>query len=417
MANTINNTLSVQDPEIYAIIEKEYKRQNDKIMMIASENYISCAQLEAQGSVLTNKYAEGYSGKRYYGGCEFIDEAESLAIKRACELFGADHANVQPHCGSSANMAAYYAVMKPGDTFMAMSLDQGGHLTHGHKVNFSGSLYNAVPYGVDRETEIIDMDEVERIAKECKPKLILTGATVYPRLWDWERFRRIADDTGALLMCDMAHIAGLIAAGVHPSPIPWCDIVTATTHKTLRGPRGGIILCRDYLAKDIDRAVFPGLQGGPLEHVIAAKAVCFREAMEDGYKEYQKQVILNAKALAAALEEGGVRLVSGGTDHHLMLCDVTPLGITGKQAQEILNDINIVVNKNQIPFDKEKPFISSGVRIGTPCVTTRGMKEKEMKVLGEVISSALKQYTVGDLMNICRSKVDALAKEFPVYTK
>ncbi len=417
MANTINNTLSVQDPEIYAIIEKEYKRQNDKIMMIASENYISCAQLEAQGSVLTNKYAEGYSGKRYYGGCEFIDEAESLAIKRACELFGADHANVQPHCGSSANMAAYYAVMKPGDTFMAMSLDQGGHLTHGHKVNFSGSLYNAVPYGVDRETEIIDMDEVERIAKECKPKLILTGATVYPRLWDWERFRRIADDTGALLMCDMAHIAGLIAAGVHPSPIPWCDIVTATTHKTLRGPRGGIILCRDYLAKDIDRAVFPGLQGGPLEHVIAAKAVCFREAMEDGYKEYQKQVILNAKALAAALEEGGVRLVSGGTDNHLMLCDVTPLGITGKQAQEILNDINIVVNKNQIPFDKEKPFISSGVRIGTPCVTTRGMKEKEMKVLGEVISSALKQYTVGDLMNICRSKVDALAKEFPVYTK
>ncbi len=417
MANDINTPLSQVDPEIFSILQKEFKRQNEKIMMIASENYISRAQLEAQGSVLTNKYAEGYSGKRYYGGCEFIDEAESLAVKRACELYGADHANVQPHCGSAANMAAYYAVMKPGDTFMAMSLDQGGHLTHGHKVNFSGSLYNAVHYGVDRETEVIDMDEVERLAEESRPRLILTGATVYPRLWDWERFRAIADKVGAILMCDMAHIAGLIAAGVHPSPIPYCDIVTATTHKTLRGPRGGIILCREYLAKDIDRAVFPGLQGGPLEHVIAAKAVCFREAMEDKYKEYQKQVVKNAKALAAALEKGGVRLVSGGTDNHLMLCDVTPLGITGKQAQEILNDINIVVNKNQIPFDKEKPFISSGVRIGTPCVTTRGMKEKEMEILGEVISSALKQYTVVDLMNICRSKVDALAGEFPVYTE
>ncbi|MBR4749549.1 MAG: serine hydroxymethyltransferase [Abditibacteriota bacterium] len=417
MSKDINAPLSAVDPEIYAIIQKEYKRQNDKIMMIASENYASCAQLEAQGSVLTNKYAEGYSGKRYYGGCEFIDEAETLAIQRACELFGADHANVQPHCGSAANMAAYYAVMKPGDTFMAMSLDQGGHLTHGHKVNFSGTLYNAVPYGVDRETEVINMDEVERISMECKPRLILTGATVYPRLWDWERFRAIADKVGALLMCDMAHIAGLIAAGVHPSPIPYCDIVTATTHKTLRGPRGGMILCKEYLAKDIDRAVFPGLQGGPLEHVIAAKAVCFREAMSAEYKEYQKQVIANARALAASLEEGGVRLVSGGTDNHLMLCDVTPLGITGKQAQEILNDINIVVNKNQIPFDKEKPFVSSGVRIGTPCVTTRGMKEKEMKVLGEVISCALKQYTVGDLMNMCREKVDALASDFPVYTK
>ncbi|MBP5273743.1 MAG: serine hydroxymethyltransferase [Abditibacteriota bacterium] len=417
MANDINTPLSQVDPEIFSILQREFKRQNEKIMMSASENYISRAQLEAQGSVLTNKYAEGYSGKRYYGGCEFIDEAESLAVKRACELYGADHANVQPHCGSAANMAAYYAVMKPGDTFMAMSLDQGGHLTHGHKVNFSGSLYNAVHYGVDRETEVIDMDEVERLAEESRPRLILTGATVYPRLWDWERFRAIADKVGAILMCDMAHIAGLIAAGVHPSPIPYCDIVTATTHKTLRGPRGGIILCREYLAKDIDRAVFPGLQGGPLEHIIAAKAVCFREAMEDKYKEYQKQVVKNAKALAAALEKGGVRLVSGGTDNHLMLCDVTPLGITGKQAQEILNDINIVVNKNQIPFDKEKPFISSGVRIGTPCVTTRGMKEKEMKVLGEVISSALKQYTVVDLMNICRSKVDALAGEFPVYTE
>lgn len=415
MSFDINAKLAQVDPEVASIIEKEFNRQNEKIMMIASENYSSAASMEAQGSVLTNKYAEGYPKKRYYGGCEFVDEVETLAIERAKELFGADHANVQPHCGSSANMAAYFAIMNPGDTFMAMSLDHGGHLTHGHKVNFSGTLYNPVHYGVDKDTELIDMDVVEKMAEECRPKLILTGATVYPRLWDWERFKYIADKVGAVLVCDMAHIAGLIAAGVHPSPIPYCDIVTTTTHKTLRGPRGGMILCKEQFASAIDKAVFPGLQGGPLEHVIAAKAVCFKEAMDDSFKVYQDQIKKNAKALAAELEAEGIRLISGGTDNHLMLCDVSTLGITGKAAQEILNSVDIVVNKNQIPFDKEKPFITSGIRIGTPCVTTRGMKEAEMKVLAEVIASSLKAYDSFDLINMAKSKVDKLAKSFPVY--
>lgn len=415
MSFDINAKLAQVDPEIASIIEKEFNRQNEKIMMIASENYSSAASMEAQGSVLTNKYAEGYPKKRYYGGCEFVDEVETLAIERAKELFGADHANVQPHCGSSANMAAYFAIMNPGDTFMAMSLDHGGHLTHGHKVNFSGTLYNPVHYGVDKDTELIDMDVVEKTAEECRPKLILTGATVYPRLWDWERFKYIADKVGAVLVCDMAHIAGLIAAGVHPSPIPYCDIVTTTTHKTLRGPRGGMILCKEQFASAIDKAVFPGLQGGPLEHVIAAKAVCFKEAMDDSFKVYQDQIKKNAKALAAELEAEGIRLISGGTDNHLMLCDVSTLGITGKAAQEILNSVDIVVNKNQIPFDKEKPFITSGIRIGTPCVTTRGMKEAEMKILAEVIASSLKAYDSFDLINMAKSKVDKLAKSFPVY--
>jgi len=415
MSNFINRPLKEVDPEIFAIINKEYDRQNDKIMMIASENYSSRATMEAQGSCLTNKYAEGYPGKRYYGGCEFIDEVEVIAIDRAKELFGAEHANVQPHSGSSANMAAYFATIKPGDTFMAMSLDHGGHLTHGHKVNFSGTLYNPVPYGVEQDTEIIDMDKVEKLAIECQPKLILTGATVYPRLWDFERFRYIADKVGAILMCDMAHIAGLIAAGVHPSPVPYCDIVTTTTHKTLRGPRSGMILCKEYLAKDIDKAVFPGLQGGPLEHVIAAKAICFKEAMTSDFKEYQTQIKKNAVALAEKLSKNGVRLVSGGTENHLMLCDVTPFGITGKDAQFALNDVGIVVNKNQIPFDKEKPFITSGVRIGTPCVTTRDMKEAEMEILGDVIASALKNHGNADMIAKNSAIVSDLAKKFPVY--
>lgn len=415
MSNFINRPLKEVDPEVFAIINKEYDRQNDKIMMIASENYSSRATMEAQGSCLTNKYAEGYPGKRYYGGCEFVDEVEVIAIDRAKELFGAEHANVQPHSGSSANMAAYFATIKPGDTFMAMSLDHGGHLTHGHKVNFSGTLYNPVPYGVEQDTEIIDMDKVEKLAIECQPKLILTGATVYPRLWDFERFRYIADKVGAILMCDMAHIAGLIAAGVHPSPVPYCDIVTTTTHKTLRGPRSGMILCKEYLAKDIDKAVFPGLQGGPLEHVIAAKAICFKEAMTSDFKEYQTQIKKNAVALAEKLSKNGVRLVSGGTENHLMLCDVTPFGITGKDAQFALNDVGIVVNKNQIPFDKEKPFITSGVRIGTPCVTTRDMKEAEMEILGDVIASALKNHGNADMIAKNSAIVSDLAKKFPVY--
>lgn len=415
MSFGINSNLSAVDPEVYEIIEKEFARQNEKIMMIASENYSSKATMEAQGSVLTNKYAEGYPAKRYYGGCEYVDEIETIGIERAKELFGADHANLQPHSGSSANMAAYFAVMNPGDTFMAMSLDHGGHLTHGHKVNFSGSLYNPVHYGVDPETEVINMDTVEKMAMECKPKLILTGATVYPRMWDFERFRYIADKVGAVLMCDMAHIAGLIAAGVHPSPVPYCDIVTTTTHKTLRGPRGGMILSNEKYAKEIDKAVFPGLQGGPLEHVIAAKAVCLKEAMTEEFRTYQAQVVANAKALAAELEAEGLRLISGGTENHLMLCDVSPFGITGKDAQEMLNSVDIVVNKNQIPFDKEKPFVTSGIRIGTPCVTTRGMKEPEMKILGEVIACTLKQYDVQDLVNMAKKKVDELAKKYPVY--
>ena len=413
--NDINKSLRETDPEVYSILEKELNRQNEKIMMIASENYTSKAIMEAQGSVMTNKYAEGYSGKRYYGGCEYIDEVETLAINRAKELFGAEHANVQPHSGSSANMAAYFAVMNPGDTFMAMSLDQGGHLTHGHTVNFSGILYNAVPYGVDPETEMIDLDKVEEIAMECKPKLILTGATCYPRLWDFERFRAIADKVGAILMCDMAHIAGLIAAGVHPSPVPYCDIVTATTHKTMRGPRSGMILCKEELAKAIDKAVFPGLQGGPLEHVVAAKAICFKEAMTEEYKNYQKQVVKNAKALAKKLEEGGVRLVSGGTDNHLMLCDVTPYGITGKDAQFALDDVNVVVNKNTIPYDKQKPFITSGVRIGTPCCTTRGMKEAEMDIIGDVIADTFRNHESVEVKAKNKEIIASLAKKFPVY--
>ena len=373
------------DPEIAAAIDRESARQNDGIELIASENFASCAVRAAQGSVLTNKYAEGYSGKRYYPGCEFVDQVETLAIERAKELFGAEAANVQPHSGSGANQAVYTALCQPGDTVLAMSLDHGGHLTHGHPLNFSGKLYNMIPYGVSRETEMIDYDEVERLAVENKPRMILAGASAYPRVIDFARLRAIADKVGAILFVDMAHIAGLVAAGVHPNPVPYCDIVTTTTHKTLRGPRGGLILCKEEYIKAINSAVFPGLQGGPLEHVIAAKAVCFLEALSPEFKAYQQQVKLNAARLADELAARGFRIVSGGTDNHLMLIDLRPKQATGKAVANALDIARITVNKNMIPFDPEKPFVTSGIRIGTPAITTRGLKEAEMVNVADFI--------------------------------
>ena len=377
--------LRATDPELAAAIDRESARQNDGIELIASENFASCAVRAAQGSVLTNKYAEGYSGKRYYNGCEFIDQVETLAIERAKELFGAEAANVQPHSGSGANQAVYTALCQPGDTVLAMSLDHGGHLTHGHPLNFSGKLYNMIPYGVSRETEMIDYDEVERLAVENKPRMILAGASAYPRVIDFPRLREIADKVGAILFVDMAHIAGLVAAGVHPNPGPYCDIVTTTTHKTLRGPRGGLILCKEEYIKAINSAVFPGLQGGPLEHVIAAKAVCFLEALTPEFKAYQQQVKLNAAKLADELAKRGFRIVSGGTDNHLMLIDLRPKQATGKAVANALDIARITVNKNMIPFDPEKPFVTSGIRIGTPAITTRGLKEAEMVKVADFI--------------------------------
>ena len=377
------------DPELAEMIDDEASRQRDGIELIASENFASCAVRAAQGSVLTNKYAEGYSGKRYYNGCEFIDKVETLAIERAKKLFGAEAANVQPHSGSGANQAVYTALCQPGDTVLAMSLDHGGHLTHGHPLNFSGKLYNMVPYGVNAETEQIDYDEVEKLALECKPKMILAGASAYPRIIDFPRLREIADKVGALLFVDMAHIAGLVAAGEHPSPVPYADIVTTTTHKTLRGPRGGLILCKEQYIKAINSAVFPGLQGGPLEHVIAAKAVCFGEALKDEFKAYQRQVRLNAKKLADELAARGFRIVSGGTDNHLALIDLRPKGATGKAVANALDLARITANKNMIPFDPEKPFVTSGIRIGTPAITTRGMKEADMVKVAEFIDRAV----------------------------
>ena len=419
LMSDINAPIEQVDPEIADAIRREIDRQNNKILMIASENYASKAVLEAQGSVLTNKYAEGYPHKRYYGGCENVDRVEEIAIARAMELFGAEHANVQPHSGSQANQAAYFAFLKPGDNFLAMSLAHGGHLTHGHPVNFSGQLYNPCYYGVDPETEMLNYDGIEKIAVECKPKLIVMGATAYPRIIDFERFRRIADKVGAILMADIAHIAGLVAAGEHPSPVPHCDVVTFTTHKTLRGPRAGMILCKEQHATAIDRAVFPGLQGGPLEHVIAAKAVCLKEAAQPSFKDYQKQIRINALALAAGLTAAGLRLVSGGTDTHLMLVDLTPMGITGKDAQIALDEVGLVINKNAIPFDKEKPFITSGIRVGTPCVTTRGMKEPEMAKIADLMIRCLKHLSDSPEDVAAREAVAretrALAGEFPVY--
>jgi glycine hydroxymethyltransferase len=407
--------LAEVDPEIFDLVEREEQRENSKLEMIASENFASCAVMEAMGSVLTNKYAEGYPGKRYYGGCEFVDMVETLAIERAKELFGAEHANVQPHAGAQANMAVYFAVLSPGDTCMAMNLSHGGHLTHGSPVNFSGKLYNIVPYGVSPTDERIDYDELYRLAKEHKPKLIVGGATVYPRVIDFAKMREIADAVGAYLMVDMAHIAGLVAAGEHPSPVPYAHFVTSTTHKTLRGPRGGMVLSTADLASKLDKAVFPGMQGGPLMHIIAAKAVCFKEALTPEFKEYQRQIRLNAKALANALTGHGLRLVSGGTDNHLMLVDVTPLGLTGKHAQNALDLAGITVNKNTIPFDKEKPFVTSGVRIGTPALTTRGMREDEMKLIGALIHRVMVDPDSESVRAEVLSAVKDLCDQYPLY--
>lgn len=407
--------LAEVDPEIAQAIELEKARENGKLEMIASENFVSRAVLEAQGSILTNKYAEGYPGKRYYGGCEFVDIAERLAIERAKALFGADHANVQPHSGAQANMAVYFATLQPGDTYLAMDLSHGGHLTHGSPVNFSGKLYKVVPYGVSRETERIDYEGVLRLAREHEPKLIVAGATVYPRIIDFAKMREIADTVGAYLMVDMAHIAGLIAADEHPSPVPYAQFITTTTHKTLRGPRAGMILCKKEYAEMVDKAVFPGMQGGPLMHVIAAKAVCLKEAMIPEFKAYQRQIRLNAGTLAERLMERGLRLVSGGTDTHLMLVNLVPLGINGKQAQQALDDAGITVNKNTIPFDTEKPYIGSGIRIGTPALTTRGMREDEMRAIGDLIYSVLTNPDDEKIRNEVRATVEDLCAQFPLY--
>lgn len=403
------------DPDIYDAIQREIARQNENIELIASENFVSLAVLEAQGSVLTNKYAEGYPGKRWYGGCEFVDIAESLAIERAKKLFGAEHANVQPHSGTQANIAVYLSVLNMGDTILAMNLAHGGHLTHGHPLNFSGKYYKIVPYGVSPETEQIDYDELESLAREHKPKMILMGASAYPRVIDFKRARTIADQVGAYLMVDMAHIAGLVATGVHPSPVPYSDFVTTTTHKTLRGPRSGMILCKEKYAKEIDKTVFPGNQGGPLMHVIAAKAVALKEAMSDSFKVYQKQIVANAKRLAEGMAKGGFRIVSGGTDNHLMLVDVTVKGFNGKQVQEILDKVKITVNKNMIPFDKENAFRASGIRMGTPAVTTRGMKEKEMDLIAELIARALESPEDEAKLSTIRVEVGTLTARFPLY--
>ncbi len=403
------------DPEIAEAILGELERQEYKLEMIASENFASTAVMEAQGCVMTNKYAEGYPGKRYYGGCEFVDVAERLAIERAKELFGAEHVNVQPHSGTQANMAVYMAVLKPGDTILAMDLAHGGHLSHGAKVNFSGKLYNVVFYGVRRDTETIDYDQVRALAKEHKPKLIVVGASAYPRVIDFEAFRKIADEVGACVIADIAHIAGLVAAGIHPSPVPYCEFVTTTTHKTLRGPRGGLIMCKEEFAKDIDKTVFPGIQGGPLMHVIAAKAVALKEALTEEFKEYQRQIVKNAKVLANRLVKHGLRIVSGGTDNHLMLVDLRPIGITGNVAEKALEEAGITVNKNMIPFDPEKPTVTSGIRIGTPALTTRGMGEGEMEEIGDLISYVLKNIDKPEVRKEVKEKVKSLCERFPLY--
>ncbi len=402
------------DPELHAVIEGEKRRQVQKLELIASENYTSVAVMEAVGSVLTNKYAEGYPGRRYYGGCEWVDQAESLAIERAKQLFGAEHANVQPHAGAQANMAAYAAVLTPGDTVLGMRLDMGGHLTHGSPVNFSGKLYRFVSYGVRQDTELLDYDEIERLAREHKPKLIVTGATAYPRIFDFARLRKIADDSGALLLVDMAHFAGLVAGGAHPNPVPHAQIVTSTTHKTLRGPRGGFILSRSEYAKAIDSAVFPNVQGGPLMHVIAGKAVMLQEAMQPAFRDYAAQIVTNAKTLAATLARGGLRLVSGGTDNHLMLVDCRPLQVTGRDAEKALDAVGITVNKNTIPYDPQKPAVASGLRIGTPAVTTRGMREAEMERIGSLIGKALKNMGDPTVAKSVADDVLALTSRFPV---
>ena len=401
------------DPAVADAIEQELARQQSHIELIASENFVSPAVMAAMGTPLTNKYAEGYPGHRYYGGCECVDIVENLARDRACQLFGAEHANVQPHSGAQANMAVYFAMLQPGDTVMGMNLSHGGHLTHGSPVNMSGKYFHFVPYGVDGETERLDYDEVRRIALECKPKMIVAGASAYPRVIDFEKLRAIADEVHALLMVDMAHIAGLIAAGLHPNPVPYADFVTTTTHKTLRGPRGGMILCRAEYAKAIDKAIFPGTQGGPLEHIIAAKAVCFYEALQPAFKAYQQQIIANAKALESAFREEGIRMVSGGTDNHLLLLDFTGRDVTGKQLETWLEEANITVNKNTVPNENRSPFVTSGIRVGTPAVTTRGLKEEQMDMIARWIARIVRE---GE--SACpqvKAEVEALMANYPLY--
>src|SRR5687768_15420820 len=407
--------LARTDPEVAEAVRNETRREGAQLELIASENFVSEAVLEALGTVLTNKYAEGYPGKRYYGGCEFVDVAETLAITRAKQLFGADHANVQPHSGAQANMAVYFTLLQPGDTVLGMNLAHGGHLTHGHPLNFSGKLYTIVPYGVRQDDERIDYDEFERLAHEHKPKMIMVGASAYPRVIDFERIGRIGRAVGSPVVTDMAHIAGLVAARVHPSPVPHSDFVTTTTHKTLRGPRGGMVLCRAQYAKDLDRALFPGVQGGPLMHVIASKAVCFKEALEPGFAAYQHQIVANARRLAASLASAGFRLVSGGTDNHLMLVDVFSKGLTGKVAEAALGKAGITVNKNAIPFDKNPPMVASGIRIGTPAVTSRGMREPEMDAVAEFIARALASPEDETVLTTVRKEVEALCRKFPLY--
>lgn len=411
----IDKYVSPVDPEIAAAINNEELRQNRKLELIASENFVSRAVMAAQGSVMTNKYAEGYPGKRYYGGCEFVDIAESLAVERAKLLFGAEHANVQPHSGAQANTAVYFAALQPGDPVLGMNLNHGGHLSHGSKFNISGKYFNFFEYGVDPETETIDYEALHRLAQETRPKMIVAGASAYPRIIDFKKFREIADEVGAILMVDMAHIAGLVAAGEHPSPVPYAQIVTSTTHKTLRGPRGGLILCNEEWATKIDKAVFPGIQGGPLMHVIAAKAVCFQEATLPEFKVYQQQIVENARILAETLVAKGLRLVSGGTDNHLMLVDVRPKNLNGKQAEEILETIDITVNKNGIPFDSEKSTVTSGIRIGTPAVTSRGLRGEDMRAMGQAIAMALDNFKDEDQLRQAREIVRGLCDKYPLY--
>lgn len=411
----IYETIKSFDPEVYDSLEKEIIRQETHLELIASENFVSKAVLEAQGSIMTNKYAEGYPGKRYYGGCEFVDIAEDIAIERAKKIFGAEHANVQPHSGSQANIAAYFAVLEVGDTILGMNLTHGGHLTHGSPVNFSGKFFNVVSYGVDKETEQIDYENVRKLALEHKPKMIVVGASAYPRTIDFKKFKEIADEVGAYVMVDMAHIAGLVAAGLHPNPVPYADIVTTTTHKTLRGPRGGMILSTAELAKKINSNVFPGMQGGPLMHVIAAKAVAFKEAMTDDFKQYQSQIVKNAKALAETLKMRGYKLVSGGTDNHLMLINLTDKNLTGKDAETALGKANITVNKNTVPFETQSPFITSGIRIGTPAVTTRKMKEAEMEKIGNMIADVLDNIDSDNTIESVKENVIDLCSKFPLY--
>ena len=413
--SAMHRSLAESDPELAEAIRHEARRQAEGLELIASENFVSAAILEAAGSVMTNKYAEGYPGKRYYGGCEFVDVAESLAIARAKALFGAEHANVQPHSGAQANMAVYMTLLKPGDRVLGMDLAHGGHLTHGHPLNFSGKLYTIIPYGVRQDAERIDYESLERLAHERKPNMIMVGASAYPRVIDFKRISGVAAAVGAPMVVDMAHIAGLVAGGMHPSPVPHADFVTSTTHKTLRGPRAGLVLCRERYARDLDRSVFPGIQGGPLMHIVAAKAVCFKEAMAPTFADYQRQIVANAQRLAASLGGHGFRLVSGGTDNHLMLVDVFSKGITGKVAEAALGKAGITVNKNAIPFDKNPPMVASGIRVGTPAVTTRGMREADMDQIGEFIARVLQSPEDDRTVAAVRAEVERLCRRFPLY--